>query len=97
MNEPLVAGVDSSTQSTKVELRAARTGELVATGRATHPSTHPPHSEQHPDDWWSALVAAMDQCGSARSRVAAIAVAGLPMRWATASAASPSRSTTSTA
>ncbi len=76
MNEPLVAGVDSSTQSTKVELRAARTGELVATGRATHPSTHPPHSEQHPDDWWSALVAAMDQCGSARSRVAAIAVAG---------------------
>ncbi len=73
---PLVAGVDSSTQSTKVELRDATTGELVAHGRAAHPVTTPPRSEQHPDDWWAALVSAMADCGTARSRVAAISIAG---------------------
>ena len=76
MSGPLVAGVDSSTQSTKVELRDADTGELVATGRAPHPPTHPPHSEQHPDDWWAALTAALARCGEDRARVAAISVAG---------------------
>jgi xylulokinase len=76
VSRALIAGVDSSTQSTKVELRDADTGALVATGRAAHPPTHPPRSEQHPDDWWAALVAAMGQCGDDRSRVAAIAVAG---------------------
>jgi xylulokinase len=45
-----VAGVDSSTRSTKVELRDLATGALVASGRSAHPQTHPPVSEQHPDD-----------------------------------------------
>jgi len=72
----LVAGVDSSTQATKVELRDAETGELVAHGRAPHPATTPPCSEQHPDAWWDALVAAMAECGDDRRDVSAISVAG---------------------
>ncbi len=75
MSEPLVAGVDSSTQSTKVELRSAADGRLVAVGRAPHPSTTPPRSEQHPDAWWSALRDALAQCGAERSNVVAVAVA----------------------
>ena len=34
---PLVAGVDSSTQSCKVVIRDAATGALVRSGRAAHP------------------------------------------------------------
>lgn len=56
---PLVAGVDSSTQSTKVELRDLTTGQVVGAGRADHPVPTPPRSEQAPQDWWTALAAAM--------------------------------------
>ena len=49
MARRLVVGVDSSTQSTKVEARDIETGELVATGTAKHPPTTPPISEQDPD------------------------------------------------
>jgi len=73
---PLVLGVDSSTQSTKVEVRDAESGELVAHGRAPHPSTTPPRSEQDPDAWWHALEAAVAQAGTAARGAAAIAVAG---------------------
>ncbi len=69
---PLVLGVDSSTQSTKVEVRDADTGALVAEGRAPHPPTTPPRSEQHPDAWWDALESAK----SGLPEVDAIAVAG---------------------
>ncbi|MGZ8752948.1 MAG: xylulokinase [Acidimicrobiia bacterium] len=55
---PLVMGVDSSTQSTKVEVRDAETGARVGAGRAPHAMTSPPRSEQFPEDWWDALVAA---------------------------------------
>jgi xylulokinase len=61
---PLVAGVDSSTQSTKVEVRELDRGRLVGRGRAPHPRTTPPRSEQSPDDWWAALVAAMASAGA---------------------------------
>jgi len=54
----LVAGVDSSTQSCTVEIRDADTGALHGTGRAPHPPTFPPVSEQHPNDWWRAFTAA---------------------------------------
>lgn len=57
----VVLGVDSSTQSCTVELRDIETGSLVSTGRAPHPVTHPPVSEQHPDAWWVALVSAVRQ------------------------------------
>ncbi len=72
----LVVGVDSSTQSTKVEARDLATGRVVATGAAKHPTTSPPVSEQDPRAWWDALVAAMTQLGDHRREVVALAVAG---------------------
>lgn len=78
---PLVAGVDSSTQSTKVELRDIATGQVVGAGRADHPVTVPPRSEQVPSAWWSALVEAMARALASVSRhakptdVGAVAVA----------------------
>lgn len=47
----LVAGVDSSTQSTKVLLVESETGEIVDSGKAPHPDG----TECHPDHWWEAL------------------------------------------
>ena len=75
---PLVIGIDSSTQATKAEVRDADSGALVASGRAAHPPTTPPRSEQDPHAWWAALREAVGQaCGQpavARS-VAGLAVA----------------------
>lgn len=74
---PLVAGVDSSTSACKVEVRDAESGELVASGRAPHPTTTPPCSEQHPQDWWAAFETACAEAGVLdRNRPSAIAVAG---------------------
>ncbi len=73
---PLVLGVDSSTQSTKAELRDLESGEVVAVGAAPHPATNPPVSEQDPEAWWQALLVAVEQLGEARSEVTAMAVAG---------------------
>jgi xylulokinase len=56
---PIVAGVDSSTQSCTVELRDAETGALLSSGRRPHPTTFPPVSEQNPADWWSAFKGAL--------------------------------------
>jgi xylulokinase len=50
-----VVGIDSSTSACKVEVRDADTGALVASGRAPHPATTPPRSEQEPSAWWNAL------------------------------------------
>jgi xylulokinase len=50
----LVAGIDSSTQSTKVLLVRADDGTVV--GEASAP--HPDGTECHPDRWWEALTAA---------------------------------------
>ena len=75
----LVAGVDSSTQSVKVELRDVDTGVVVATGRSAHATTTPPRSEQDPQMWWSALVDAFAATGEHREHrqdVIAISVAG---------------------
>ena len=47
----LVAGVDSSTQSTKVLLCQAEDGAVVARGSAPHP----PGTECDPAAWWAAL------------------------------------------
>ena len=73
----LVLGIDSSTQSVKVEARDVESGALVGTGRAAHPSTTPPRSEQDPETWWSALVAAvLEACSGRSAEVVAISVAG---------------------
>lgn len=56
---PLVAGIDSSTQSCKVVIRDAETGALVRQGRARHPEG----AEIHPDHWWTALQEALEAAG----------------------------------
>ncbi|MGW4467537.1 xylulokinase [Micromonospora sp. NPDC004704] len=67
----LVAGVDSSTQSCKVMIRDAETGELVRSGRAAHPAG----TEVDPQAWWDALQDAVAQAGGLAD-VAAASVAG---------------------
>ncbi len=54
MSRTLVAGVDTSTQSCKVIVCDADTGEVVRTGRAAHPDG----TEIHPEQWWHAWQAA---------------------------------------
>ncbi|HSK97405.1 MAG TPA: xylulokinase, partial [Euzebyales bacterium] len=76
MTRQLVCGIDSSTQSTKVELRDADNGTLIVTGRAGHPPTSPPASEQDPRAWWAALRDALAQVRDHLRDVAAVAVAG---------------------
>ena len=67
----LVLGVDSSTQSCKVVVRDAETGELVRSGR----SAHPDGTEIDPQLWWSALQEALDDAGGLDG-VDAVSVAG---------------------
>ena len=55
----LVAGVDSSTQSCKVVVRDATTGELVRKGWAQHPDS----TEVDPENWWTALQTAFADAG----------------------------------
>ena len=66
----LVAGVDSSTQSTKVLVCDAETGAVVREGR----SAHPDGTEIDPEHWWQALLSACS--GGLLEDVAAIGVAG---------------------
>lgn len=74
-----MAGVDSSTQSTKVLLRDAETGRVLGQGTSPHPMTSPPVSEQDPEAWWAAFTAAFDRAVSgarvSASEIAAISVA----------------------
>jgi xylulokinase len=65
----LVAGVDCSTQSTKVVLCEAADGTVVAEGSAPHPDG----TEVDPRAWWDALHRAGD---GLIDRAAAVAVAG---------------------
>lgn len=76
----IVAGIDASTQSCTVELRDADSAALLGRGRAPHPRTFPPTSEQDPRVWWEALTLAL-RAAAADARVdlrdvAAISVAG---------------------
>jgi xylulokinase len=68
---PLVAGVDSSTQSCKVVVCDAESGELLRSGHATHPEG----TEVHPDAWWEALQEAIAAAGGLDD-VEAVAVGG---------------------
>ncbi|MFR9775178.1 xylulokinase [Micromonospora sp. MS34] len=68
---PLVAGIDSSTQSCKVVVRDAETGALVRQGRAPHPEG----TEVDPHAWWEAVQAAVAEAGGLAD-VVAVSVAG---------------------
>ena len=72
----LVAGVDSSTQSTKVVLRDIETGRLVAAATAPHPATSPPVSEQDPAAWWNALVDCFRELEEHVAGIGAISIGG---------------------
>jgi xylulokinase len=65
----MVAGIDCSTQSTKVVVCDSETGAVVKSGQAPHPDA----TEIDPEEWWSALEAAS---GGLLQGVAAIAVGG---------------------
>ncbi|WP_062131073.1 xylulokinase [Demequina aestuarii] len=67
----LVAGIDSSTQSCKVVVRDLDSGDVVRSGRASHPDG----TEVPPVAWWEALRAALDDAGGLDD-VAALSVGG---------------------
>ncbi len=69
--QKLVAGADSSTQSVKLVIRNAVTGELVRSGRASHPDG----TEVNPTLWATALDQAIAAAGGI-SDVSAIAIGG---------------------
>jgi len=71
MANQLIAGVDSSTQSVKIVIREAETGELVRQGRASHPDG----TEVDPIHWKSALDKAIKDAGGLGD-VAAISIGG---------------------
>ena len=70
-NRQLIAGVDSSTQSVKVVIRDANTGELVRQARAGHPEG----TEVDPSHWLHGLDTAIIEAGGLAD-VAAISIAG---------------------
>jgi hypothetical protein len=75
----LVAGIDSSTQATKVVVRDADTGALVGEARAPHPSG----TEVDPAEWWHALQLAtrgglLDDVADGAARQAAWVLSGDP-------------------
>jgi xylulokinase len=71
MANQLIAGVDSSTQSVKIVIRKAETGELVRQGRASHPEG----TEVDPIHWKSAFDSAVKDAGGLDD-VAAISIGG---------------------
>jgi len=67
---PFVAGVDSSTQATKVLVVDPVDGRVVREARRAHPDG----TEVDPRAWWTALTEALEEVGT--DDVAAIGVAG---------------------
>ena len=83
MTRVLVAGVDTSTQSTKVRITDAATGEQVRFGQAKHPDG----TSVNPEFWWEAFTKAAEQAGGVDE------VAGPPGAWLAASSMAWSFST----
>ena len=76
LENQLVAGVDCSTQATKVLVLDPADGEVVAAGRAPHEVTGSAGArETDPEVWWDALRLALAETGRARE-LAAISIAG---------------------
>ena len=81
VQNPVVIGVDSSTQSTKAAVVDSATGALLAVGRAPHTVTGTGGArESDPEQWWSALREAvgrgLKESGVPAGDVVGIAVAG---------------------
>ena len=75
LGQSLVAGVDCSTQATKVVVVDADSGGLVASGKvANEVFRSGPASETDPEYWWQALAKALVQTGRS-GEIAAISVA----------------------
>ena len=72
MTRPVVLGVDSSTQSTKVVAVDIETGEPVAEARAPHSG----RDIQHPDEWWNALATAVAALSLPDAAVVGLSVGG---------------------
>lgn len=88
---PLVAGVDSSTQNTKVLVVDSDTGELVASGRAPHVvSGSGGARESDPAIWWKALAEAFSATGRA-SDIRALSIAGQQHGMVVSDASGPLR------
>src|SRR5687767_5760013 len=69
-------GVASLAAATRVEVRDADNGSLVATGTARHAGvSRAAPAEQHVETWWDGLVEAVAAAG-VRSDVAGLAVGG---------------------
>jgi xylulokinase len=77
MGGKLVAGIDCSTQSTKVVVVEVDTGRIIAEGRGEHEVVFAEgnRAETDPHVWWHALVQAFEATGMA-DRVDAVAVGG---------------------
>jgi len=75
MSEPLVIGLDSSTQSTKA-IAWNQAGTAVAEGRADIAMDNPRLDcfEQNPSNWWQSAITALKACAD---QVDAAAVAGI--------------------
>ena len=75
MHNRLVAGVDCSTQSTKVIVVDVDNGEIKASGQVEHDVFRSgPASETDPENWWSALAGALSQTGCCE-QIEAISIA----------------------
>lgn len=77
--EDLVLGVDLSTQSVKTEVRAVKSFKSCGISWSPLPHASAPNAEQHPHDWWDALVSSMGKLrekGVDTKRIRALAVAG---------------------
>ncbi|WP_037912720.1 xylulokinase [Actinacidiphila yeochonensis] len=73
---PVVLGVDSSTQSTKVLAVDVATGEVLARGQARHTVSTGAGRETDPEVWWEALQEALAQVGPYAQAAEAVSVGG---------------------
>ena len=66
MSTRLVAGVDCSTQSTKVLVVDVENGEIKGSGKVSHDVYRSGGaSETDPENWWAALAKAISKTGLA--------------------------------
>lgn len=82
MTRHLTMGIDIGTTNVKAVILDTQTGKIVGRGAREHPISHPRPgwAEQDPQDYWGAVVAAIQDClacGRFADDVAAVAISGL--------------------